>query len=41
MFRQEYMSSVVNVLTKSVKILDPTITDFVQLNLPLIPEKIG
>ena len=41
MFRQEYMSSVVNVLTKSVKILDPTIADFVQLNLPLIPEKIG
>ena len=41
MFRREYWSSVVNVLTNSVKILDQTIEDFVQLNLPRIHEKIG
>ena len=41
MFRREYLSSVVNVLTNSVKISDPTIADFVQLNLPRIHEKIG
>ena len=37
----EYLSSVVNVLTNSVKISDQTIADFVQLNLPRIYEKIG
>ena len=41
MFRREYFSSVVNVLTNSVKSSDPTIADFVQLNLPQIDEKIG
>ena len=41
MFRREYLSSVINVLTNSVKISDPTIADFVQLNLPRIHEKIG
>ena len=41
MFRREYLSSVVNVLTNSVKISDPTIADFVQLNLPRIHDKIG
>ena len=40
MFRREYLSSVVNVLTNSVKILDQTIADFVQLNLLRIHEKI-
>ena len=41
MFRREYLSSVVNVLTNSVKISDPTIADLVQLNLPRIHEKIS
>ena len=41
MLRREYMLSVVNVLTNSVKIPDTTIEDFVQLNLPQIHEKIG
>ena len=41
MFRREQMSSVVNVLTNSVKISDQTIADFVQFNLPQIHEKIG
>ena len=41
MFQREYLSSVVNVLTNSVKISDPTIADFVQLNLPQIHEKVG
>ena len=41
MFRREYLSSVVNVLTNSVKISDQTIAYFVQLNLPQIHEKIG
>ena len=41
MFQKEYMSSVVNVLTNSVKISDQTKADFVLLNLPRIHEKIG
>ena len=41
MFRLEYLSSVVNVLTNSGKISDQTIADFVHLNLPRIHEKIG
>ena len=41
MFRREYMLSVVNVLTNSVKISDQAIADFFQLNLPRIHEKIG
>ena len=41
MFRREYLSSVVNVLTKSLKISDETKADFFQLNLPRIHEKIG
>ena len=41
MFRREYLSSVVNVLKKSLKISDHTKADFFQLNLPRIPEKIG
>ena len=41
MFRREYLSSVVNVLTNSLKILDRTKTDFFELNLLRIHEKIG
>ena len=41
MVQPEYMSSVVNVLTNSVKISDQTKADFVQLTLPQIHEKIG
>ena len=41
MFRREYSSSVVNVLTNSVKIQDQTKAHFAQLNLPRIHEKIG
>ena len=41
MFRREYLSSVVNVLTNSVKISDATIGDFFQLTLPRIHEIIG
>ena len=41
MFGREYLSSVVNVLTDSVKISDRTIADFAQLNLPRLHEKIG
>ena len=29
MFRREYLSTVVNVLTNSVKISDPTLADFI------------
>ena len=41
MFRREYLSSEVNVLTNSIKISDTSIADFDQLNLPGIHEKIG
>ena len=41
MFRREYLSSVVNVSTNSVKISDQTKADFVLLNLPQIHEKNG
>ena len=41
MVQPEYMSSVVNVLTNSVKISDQTKADFVQHNLTQIREKIG
>ena len=41
MCRQEYLSSVVNVLKNSVKISDQTEADFVLLNLPQIHEQIG
>ena len=41
MFQPEYMSSVVNVLTNSVKISDQTEAVFVQINLTQIHEKIG
>ena len=41
MFRQKYLSALVNVLTNSVKILNQTKADFVQLNLGRIHEKIG
>ena len=41
MLRREYLSSVVNVLTNTVKISDQTIAYFVQLNLPQIHEKLG
>ena len=41
MFRREYLSSVVNVLTKSVKISDQTKADIPQLNLPRFQEEIG
>ena len=41
MFRREYLSSVVNVLTNSVKISDQSKEDFLQLNLPRIREQIG
>ena len=40
MFRREYLSSVVNVLTNSVKISDQTKAVFATLNLPQIHEKI-
>ena len=40
MFRREYLSSVVNVLTNSVKISDNTKADYFQLNLPRIQTKI-
>ena len=41
MFRREYLSSVVNVLTNSGKISDQTKADFAQLNLPRIHEKLA
>ena len=41
MVPHEYLSSVVNVLTISLKIPDQTKADFAQLNLPRIHEKIG
>ena len=41
MFRWEYLSSVVNVLTKSLKMSDQTKADFFELNLLRIHEKIG
>ena len=41
MFRREYLSSVVNVLTKSLKISEQTKADILQLNFPRIHEKIG
>ena len=41
MFQREYLSSVVNVLTNSVKISDQSKADFPTLNLPQIYEKIG
>ena len=41
MFRQEYLSSVVNVLTSSLKISDQTKADFLQVDIPRIHEKIG
>ena len=41
MFRREYLSSVVNVLTNSLKISDQTKADFDQLNLPQIHEEIS
>ena len=41
MLSREYLSSVVNVLTNSVKISDQTKADIPQLNLPRINEKIG
>ena len=41
MFRREYLSSVVNMLTNSVKIPDQAKADFATLNLPQIHENIG
>ena len=41
MFRREYLLSVVNVLTNSVKISDQAKADFATLNLPQIHEEIG
>ena len=41
MFRRQYLSSVVNVLTNNVKIADQTKADFAILNLPRIHEKRG
>ena len=41
MFGREYLSSVVNVLTNSLKIYDKTKADFLQLNLTRIHEKVG
>ena len=41
MFRREYLSSVVKVLTDSVKISDQSKGEFLQLNLRQIREKIG
>ena len=41
MFRRKYLSALVNVLKNSVKILNQTKADFVQLNLHRIHEKIG
>ena len=39
-FRREYLSSVFNVLTNSVKISDQTKADFAQLNLPGVQRKL-
>ena len=39
MFRREYLSSVVNVLTNSVMIFDQTKEDFALLNLPGVHDK--
>ena len=41
MFRWQYLSSVVNVLTNNVKISDQSKADFAILNLPRINEKRG
>ena len=41
MFQREYLPSVVNVLTNSVKVLDQTKADFFQHNLQGLHEKIG
>ena len=41
MFGGEYLSSVVNVLTKSLKMSDQTKSDFFQLNLPRTHKKVG
>ena len=41
MFRREYLSSVVNVLKKYLKMSDQTRADFFKLNLSPIHEKIG
>ena len=41
MFGREYLSSVVNVLTKSLKMSDQTKSDFFQLNLPRTHKKVG
>ena len=41
MFLPEYLSSIVNVLTKSLKMSDQTKADFFQLSLPRIHEKVG
>ena len=40
-FRQEYLSSAVNVLTNSLKIFNQSKAVFFQLNLPEIIEKKG
>ena len=41
MLRLEYLSSIVNVLTYTVKISDQNKADFAELNLLQIHEKIG
>ena len=41
MFRREYLSSVVNLLTNGVEISDQTKAEFFELNLPRIHEKLG
>ena len=41
MLRREYLSSLVKLLTNSVKISDQEKPDFATLNLPQIHEKIG
>ena len=41
MLRLEHLSSIVNVLTYTVKISDQTKADFSELNLLQIHEKIG
>ena len=41
MFRREYLSSVVNMLTKSLKMSDQTKAAFFQLNLARTHKKLG
>ena len=41
MLRREYLSSVVNMLTKSLKMSDQAKADFLQFNLPQTHKEVG